>query len=68
MDIDSVDADDLWELDRFVCNYKKTLSKHKRKAELAMLARAEAKRHNQLKLNGGVSITNWFYIAVFLDE
>ncbi|GFZ07544.1 DNA-binding bromodomain-containing protein [Actinidia rufa] len=32
----------LWELDRFVTNYKKILSKNKRKAELALQARAEA--------------------------
>ncbi|XP_057450747.1 transcription factor GTE4-like [Lotus japonicus] len=41
VDIDSVDAETLWELDRFVTNYKKSLSKNKRKAELAR-ARAEA--------------------------
>ncbi|KAL2944507.1 Transcription factor GTE4 [Bienertia sinuspersici] len=41
VDIDSVDAETLWELDRFVTNYKKSLSKHKRKAELAQ-ARAAA--------------------------
>ncbi|XP_004487173.1 transcription factor GTE4 [Cicer arietinum] len=44
VDIDSVDAETLWELDRFVTNYKKSLSKHKRKAELAMQARAEAEQ------------------------
>uniref|UniRef100_A0A5B6Z0P6 Putative transcription factor GTE4 n=1 Tax=Davidia involucrata TaxID=16924 RepID=A0A5B6Z0P6_DAVIN len=42
VDIDSVDAETLWELDRFVTNYKKSLSKNKRKAELALQARAEA--------------------------
>lgn len=42
VDIDSVDAETLWELDRFVTNYKKSLSKHKRKAELALQARVEA--------------------------
>ncbi|GAB4846549.1 hypothetical protein Ancab_025554 [Ancistrocladus abbreviatus] len=36
VDIDSVDAETLWELDRFVTNYKKSLSKHKRKAEIAL--------------------------------
>ncbi|GFZ12408.1 global transcription factor group E4 [Actinidia rufa] len=36
VDIDSVDAETLWELDRFVTNYKKSLSKNKRKAELAL--------------------------------
>ncbi|KAJ6832708.1 putative transcription factor GTE4 isoform X2 [Iris pallida] len=35
VDIDSVDTETLWELDRFVTNYKKSLSKNKRKAELA---------------------------------
>ncbi|KAL1326309.1 hypothetical protein HN51_036387 [Arachis hypogaea] len=44
VDIDSVDAETLWELDRFVTNYKKSLSKNKRKAELAQ-ARAEAQRN-----------------------
>ncbi|XP_078176968.1 uncharacterized protein LOC144571516 [Carex rostrata] len=41
VDIDSMDAETLWELDRFVTNYKKNLSKNKRKAELAMLARRD---------------------------
>lgn len=35
VDIDSVDVETLWELDRFVTNYKKSLSKNRRKAELA---------------------------------
>ncbi|XP_058211126.1 transcription factor GTE4-like isoform X1 [Rhododendron vialii] len=42
VDIDNVDAETLWELDRFVTNYKKCLSKNKRKAELALQRRAEA--------------------------
>ncbi|KAI3809597.1 hypothetical protein L1987_19192 [Smallanthus sonchifolius] len=42
VDIDSVDIETLWELDRFVTNYKKNLSKHKRKAALAQQARVEA--------------------------
>lgn len=42
VDIDSVNAETLWELDRFVTNYKKSLSKSKRKAEIAQ-ARAEAR-------------------------
>ncbi|XP_057954691.1 transcription factor GTE4 [Malania oleifera] len=42
VDIDSVDAETLWELDRFVTNYRKSLSKNKRKAELAVQARAAA--------------------------
>ncbi|KAL5864755.1 hypothetical protein ACOSQ3_002269 [Xanthoceras sorbifolium] len=47
VDIDSVDAETLWELDRFVTNYKKSLSKNKRKAELAIQARAEAEQNMQ---------------------
>lgn len=50
VDIDSVDAETLWELDRFVTNYKKSLSKHKRKAELAIRARAEAAQNVQEKV------------------
>ncbi|CAK9133269.1 unnamed protein product [Ilex paraguariensis] len=42
VDIDSVDTETLWELDRFVTNYKKSLSKNRRKAELANQGRAEA--------------------------
>ena len=45
VDIDSFDTETLWELDRFVTNYKKSLSKHKRKAE--MQARAEAEQNVQ---------------------
>ncbi|KAK1568997.1 hypothetical protein Q3G72_031420 [Acer saccharum] len=47
VDIDSVDAETLWELDRFVTNYKKSLSKNKRKAELLIQARAEAEQNMQ---------------------
>ncbi|KAK4439135.1 Transcription factor GTE4 [Sesamum alatum] len=42
VDIDNVDAETLWELDRFVTNYKKSLSKNKRKAALALQARSVA--------------------------
>ncbi|KAK9922698.1 hypothetical protein M0R45_031151 [Rubus argutus] len=45
VDIDSVDAETLWELDRYVTNYKKSLSKHKRKAELAIQARTETEQN-----------------------
>lgn len=51
VDIDSVDAETLWELDRFVTNYKKSLSKNKRKAEIAMQARQEAVQNVQDKVN-----------------
>jgi len=49
VDIDSVDAETLWELDRFVTNYKKSLSKNKRKAELA-IQRAEAAKNASRKV------------------
>ncbi|XP_074370348.1 uncharacterized protein LOC141711649 isoform X2 [Apium graveolens] len=45
VDIDSVDVETLWELDRLVTNYKKSLSKNRRKAEIAR-ERAEAARNN----------------------
>ncbi|KAG2584824.1 transcription factor GTE4-like isoform X1 [Panicum virgatum] len=47
VEIDSMDAETLWELDRFVANYKKNLSKKKRKAERAMLARQDAELRAQ---------------------
>ncbi|KAL8461137.1 hypothetical protein ACS0TY_032564 [Phlomoides rotata] len=34
VDIDSVDTETLWELDRFITNFKKSTSKNKRKAEI----------------------------------
>ncbi|KAM1717929.1 hypothetical protein ACFX11_025707 [Malus domestica] len=53
VDIDSVDTETLWELDRFVTNYKKSLSKHKRKAE--MQARAEAEQNVQQQTQAPVA-------------
>ena len=50
VDIDSVDVETLWELDRFVTNYKKSLSKNKRKAELAIQARADSQLNVQHKV------------------
>ncbi|CAO2045275.1 unnamed protein product [Urochloa humidicola] len=47
VEIDSMDAETLWELDRFVSNYKKYLSKQKRRAERAMLARQDAELRAQ---------------------
>uniref|UniRef100_M1C8C2 Bromodomain-containing protein n=1 Tax=Solanum tuberosum TaxID=4113 RepID=M1C8C2_SOLTU len=43
VDIDNVDAESFWELERFVTNYKKNLSKQKRKDELALQARGTAR-------------------------
>ncbi|CAN4087263.1 unnamed protein product [Withania somnifera] len=48
VDIDSVDTETLWELDRFVTNYKKSLSKNKRKTELVQENR-EAEKNVQEK-------------------
>ncbi|RDX89027.1 Transcription factor GTE4, partial [Mucuna pruriens] len=56
VDIDSVDAETLWELDRFVTNYKKSLSKNKRKAELAIQARARAEQSAQQKSQASVMV------------
>uniref|UniRef100_A0A6N2LVU4 Bromo domain-containing protein n=1 Tax=Salix viminalis TaxID=40686 RepID=A0A6N2LVU4_SALVM len=56
VDIDSVDVETLWELDRFVTNYKKSLSKNKRKAELAIQARAESQLNVQQKVPAPVLV------------
>ncbi|KAL3574303.1 hypothetical protein D5086_024916 [Populus alba] len=56
VDIDSVDVETLWELDRFVTNYKKSLSKNKRKAELAVQARTEAQQNVQQKIPASVVV------------
>ncbi|XP_071723658.1 transcription factor GTE4-like [Rutidosis leptorrhynchoides] len=42
VDLDSLDPGTLWELDRFVTNYWKNLSKNKRKAEYALPETEEA--------------------------
>ncbi|XWS30025.1 hypothetical protein CRYUN_Cryun24cG0082500 [Craigia yunnanensis] len=62
VDIDSVDTETLWELDRFVTNYKKSLSKNKRKAELAIQARAEAEQIVPEKVKLSVVVS---YIIIF---
>ena len=51
VDIDSVDTETLWELDRFVTNYKKSLSKNKRRAELASIARAMSQKKLPERVN-----------------
>ncbi|KAI4383334.1 hypothetical protein MLD38_009184 [Melastoma candidum] len=58
VDIDSVDTETLWELDRFVTNYKKSLSKNKRKAELAMQARAAAAQRNIQNMEPAVVVVD----------
>lgn len=57
VDIDSVDAETLWELDRFVTNYKKSLSKNKRKAELAVQARTGADKNVREDHNPAQSVS-----------
>ncbi|GAV64045.1 Bromodomain domain-containing protein [Cephalotus follicularis] len=48
VDIESVDPETLWELDRFVATYKKSLSKNKKKAEfVALQTTADAGQYNQ---------------------
>ncbi|KAM7278769.1 hypothetical protein ACFE04_005903 [Oxalis oulophora] len=42
VDLDSVDSETLWELDRFVSSYLESLSKNKRKAEVALPEMVEA--------------------------
>ncbi|KAG7034892.1 Transcription factor GTE4, partial [Cucurbita argyrosperma subsp. argyrosperma] len=66
VDIDNIDTETLWELDRLVSNYRKSMSKNKRKAELAMLkARAEAE-HNDQEENRSVCLyTEYGGVLVF---
>ncbi|GFY99012.1 global transcription factor group E4 [Actinidia rufa] len=49
VDIDIVDTETLWELDRFATNYKKSLSKNKNKSEIPIHTRAEAMPDSQEK-------------------
>lgn len=46
VDIDSFDTETLWELDRFVTNYKKSLSKNKKKALLADQAKRDSEHRS----------------------
>ncbi|CAA3003004.1 Transcription factor GTE4 [Olea europaea subsp. europaea] len=47
VDIDIVDTETLWELDRFLANYKKSLGKNKRKAEIAIQLKDGAQQNPQ---------------------
>ncbi|GJN38100.1 hypothetical protein PR202_gb27112 [Eleusine coracana subsp. coracana] len=49
VDIDSFDVETLWELDRFVTNYKKSLTKNKRKAELSVVRQDEAEQDQEME-------------------
>lgn len=46
VDIDSFGTETLWELDRFVINYKKYLSKNRKKSELSNKAKPAVERSN----------------------
>lgn len=50
VDIDSVDTETLWELDRFITNYKKNLSKNKRKAEIVSNLIADPEQNTNEKV------------------
>ncbi|KAL2476686.1 Transcription factor GTE4 [Abeliophyllum distichum] len=54
VDIDSVDTETLWELDRFIANYKKSLSKNKRKAEVASESKDVAQQNPQERIQSPV--------------
>ncbi|CAI9089265.1 OLC1v1023812C1 [Oldenlandia corymbosa var. corymbosa] len=56
VDIDSVDTETLWELDRFVTNYKKSVSKNKRKADLANQSKQESVQNVQEKALSPVAL------------
>ncbi|KAL6626953.1 hypothetical protein ACP70R_030679 [Stipagrostis hirtigluma subsp. patula] len=49
VDIDSFDVETLWELDRFVTNYKKSITKNKRKAEQSAVRQDEAENDQDLE-------------------
>lgn len=49
VDINSFDTETLWELDRYLINYKKHLSKNKKNAELADKAKPAVERSNHNK-------------------
>lgn len=50
VDIDSVDTETLWELDRFITNYKKNLSKNKRKAGIVSNLIADQEQNTNEKV------------------
>jgi bromodomain-containing factor 1 len=49
VDIDSFDVETLWELDRFVTNYKKSITKNKRKADIPVARQDESKHEPDLE-------------------
>lgn len=57
VDIDNVDTETLWELDRFVTNFKKNLNKNKRNAELGIQAKGATLQDVQEKVSCLTSIS-----------
>ncbi|KZV27265.1 hypothetical protein F511_04718 [Dorcoceras hygrometricum] len=55
VDIDCVDTETLWELDRFITNYKKSLSKNKRQAESLNESIAGPEQNTQEKTPASVA-------------
>ncbi|KAL6529482.1 hypothetical protein OROGR_015105 [Orobanche gracilis] len=53
-DIDSIDTETLWELDRFITNYIKSLSKNKRKAEIVHQLVTGPEQNTQEKITPSV--------------
>ncbi|KAK4398111.1 Transcription factor GTE4 [Sesamum angolense] len=58
VDIDSVDTETLWELDRFITNYKKSLSKNKRKAEIDSQLITGVEQNTKEKITASVVTEN----------
>ena len=56
VDIASVDPETLWELDRFVTNYKKSLSKNKRRTEIAIQSEAEGEVEAEAEAEGEAQV------------
>ncbi|KAL5729949.1 hypothetical protein ACHQM5_002836 [Ranunculus cassubicifolius] len=72
VDIDVVDTETLWELDRFVTNYKKSLSKTKKKVDVPVQPRAESENYVQEMVSFRVTYIRlfsyflpFFMVAVF---
>ncbi|KAK4484516.1 hypothetical protein RD792_007100 [Penstemon davidsonii] len=57
VDIDNVDTETLWELDRFVTNYKKSSSKNKRKAEIVTQLTASSEPISQEMIPPTLTVT-----------
>ncbi|KAK8955323.1 Transcription factor GTE4 [Platanthera guangdongensis] len=68
VDIDCMDVETLWELDRFVTNYKKNLSKNKLKEKLAGLATTGITSDDNGKVAGVVTAGDYREAKIVMDE